>query len=155
MLEIELNQLCEITPGRVGEDNQYWLNSDKIKADVGWVKEVTLEKGIEALISWGNQYKEILKETNLLLVNGTNFYLIFTGNGSTLKDFKKIAEGKLSNKIIDLETEESSEIDIEFLSCYGAVKIMTEGFASEAIAVTDSNKAGKKLFFTRIFDIFS
>ena len=59
-LEIELNQLCEITPGRVGEDNQYWLNSDKIKADVGWVKEVTLEKGIEALISWGNQYKEIL-----------------------------------------------------------------------------------------------
>jgi len=59
-LEMELNQLCEITPGRVGEDNQYWLNSDKIKADVGWVKEVTLEKGIEALISWGNQYKEIL-----------------------------------------------------------------------------------------------
>jgi len=57
--------------------------------------------------------------------------------------------------IIDLETEESSKIDIEFLSCYGAVKIMTEGFASEAIAVTDSNKAGKKLFITRIFDIFS
>ena len=59
-LEMELNQLCEITPGRVGEDNQYWLNSDKIKEHVGWVEEIALEKGIESLIAWGNQYKEIL-----------------------------------------------------------------------------------------------
>ena len=126
----------------------YFLESKFRKISLKFVKDVILARVDEIL-------NKVFKEINLLLVNGTNFYLIFTGNGSTLKDFKKIAEGKLSNKIIDLETEESSKIDIEFLSCYGAVKIMTEGFASEAIAVTDSNKAGKKLFFTRIFDIFS
>ncbi len=59
-LKIDLEDLCEITPGRVGEDSQYWLNSDKIKKDLGWREEVDLEKGISLLINWGRDYKESL-----------------------------------------------------------------------------------------------
>ena len=61
-LGMELDELCEITPGRVGEDSQYWLNSDKIKKDIGWSEQVTLDKGIEYLILWGKKYKKDLLE---------------------------------------------------------------------------------------------
>ena len=59
-LNMELEDLTEITPGRVGEDNQYWLNSEKIKTELGWLEEVTLEQGVEALIDWAKMYKESL-----------------------------------------------------------------------------------------------
>ena len=46
-------------------------------------------------------------------------------------------------------------IDRELLACYGAVKILTEGFAPEAIAIPNKNLNEKNGFFTRIFNIFN
>ncbi len=46
-------------------------------------------------------------------------------------------------------------IDRESLACYGAVKILTEGFASEAIAIPNKSQKDKSGFFTRIFNIFN
>ena len=57
---ISMNELCEITPGRVGEDQQYWLNSDKIIKDVNWSQKINLNEGIGMLVNWGKKYKNSL-----------------------------------------------------------------------------------------------
>ena len=51
----------------------------------------------------------------------------------------------------------SNEHNGELLACYGAIKILTEGFISEAIALPNKNKniKAKKGFFNRIFNIFN
>ena len=59
-LGISMNELCEITPGRVGEDQQYWLNSDKIIKDVNWSQKINLNEGIGMLVNWGKKYKNSL-----------------------------------------------------------------------------------------------
>jgi dTDP-glucose 4,6-dehydratase len=61
-LNLSLKELCELVPGRVGEDNQYWLDSSKIINDLGWRQEVELEEGIDLLVNWGKKYKNALLE---------------------------------------------------------------------------------------------
>jgi dTDP-glucose 4,6-dehydratase len=55
-LGIPFEQLCEITPDRLGQDSRYWLDSSAIKADVGWEPEVTLEEGLREMVEWGRRY---------------------------------------------------------------------------------------------------
>ena len=84
--------------------------------------------------------------------------LIFTGEGSKLNDLKKIANIKFSNYIFDDNLNNFKpfgNIDRELLACYGAVKILTEGFVSEAIAMLNKSQKDKSGFFTRIFNIFN
>ena len=80
------------------------------------------------------------------------------GEGSRLNDLKKIVNIKLSNNIFDASLDNFKSfgnIDRELLACYGAVKILTEGFASEAIAIPNKSQKDKSGFFTRIFNIFN
>ena len=51
--------------------------------------------------------------------------------------------------------EPFANIDRELLACYGAVKILTEGFVSEAIAIPNKSQKNKSGFFARIFNIFN
>ncbi len=61
LLEIDFDGWVEMTPGRVGEDAQYWLDSTKIKDDLGWEPEVGLHEGIGEMIEWGREFLEELK----------------------------------------------------------------------------------------------
>ena len=73
-------------------------------------------------------------------------------------DLKKIINTKLSNCIFDINFDNFksfNDIDKELLACYGAVKILTEGFVSEAIAMPNKSQKDKNGFFTRIFNIFN
>ena len=100
---------------------------------------------------------KIFKEINFLQADNIKQNLIFVGEGSRLNHLKKIVNTKLSNYIFDNNYDNfkpSGDIDGELLGCYGAIKILTEGFASEAIAIPNKNQKGKKGFFTRIFNIF-
>ena len=65
---IDFNSMVKITPGRVGEDKQYWLNSNKIKS-LGWKQEISLEHGIKEMSDWVCQYANELtsKETDFTL----------------------------------------------------------------------------------------
>jgi len=84
--------------------------------------------------------------------------LIFIGEGSRLNDLKKIVNVKLPNCTFDnnLDNFKSfGNIDRESLACHGAVKILTEGFAPEAIAVPNRDQKDKSGFFSRIFNIFN
>ena len=68
-LKIPLEKLIEMAPDRSGEDAIYWLNSDKIKRDLGWRISVPLDEGVGEMVAWGRQYlKDIEREpTNFVL----------------------------------------------------------------------------------------
>lgn len=67
-LEIRFEDLVKISPGRKGEDNQYWLNSNKIKK-LGWKQKISLDEGVQDMVDWVKKYsKELLdKDTNFVL----------------------------------------------------------------------------------------
>ena len=60
--KIPFDHLCEITGDRLGQDSQYWLDSGAIKQDVGWQPQISLEEGIQEMISWGRKYHDLLKD---------------------------------------------------------------------------------------------
>ena len=55
-LGIPFEQLCEITPDRLGQDSRYWLDSSAIKDDVGWEPRIPLEQGLREMVEWGRRY---------------------------------------------------------------------------------------------------
>ena len=55
-LEIPFEQLCEVTPDRLGQDSRYWLDSSAIKTDVGWEPEISLDDGLREMVAWGRKY---------------------------------------------------------------------------------------------------
>ena len=55
-LEMPFEQLCEMTPDRLGQDSRYWLDSSAIKRDVGWEPEISLEEGLREMVAWGRRY---------------------------------------------------------------------------------------------------
>jgi dTDP-glucose 4,6-dehydratase len=55
-LEMPFEQLCEVTPDRLGQDAQYWLDSSAIKRDAGWEPEISLEDGLREMVDWGRTY---------------------------------------------------------------------------------------------------
>ena len=59
-LGLNFEDFCQITPGRVGEDKQYWLDSSKIINELGWKHNVSLEEGIQEVVDWAIKYKDQL-----------------------------------------------------------------------------------------------
>lgn len=47
-----LDQVAEVVGERVGKDAAYWLNSDKLRGELGWTDQVSLEQGIDETIAW-------------------------------------------------------------------------------------------------------
>ncbi|MEM7429721.1 MAG: GDP-mannose 4,6-dehydratase [Pseudomonadota bacterium] len=62
ILGLDFDEFAEMRPGRVGEDAQYWLDSSKIKRDLGWEPEIDLHTGIGEMVDWGRQYLELLSD---------------------------------------------------------------------------------------------
>jgi dTDP-glucose 4,6-dehydratase len=53
------SEFIEDTPARFGEDKQYWINSDRIRA-LGWTPETSLKAGIGRVWEWVRENKEEL-----------------------------------------------------------------------------------------------
>jgi dTDP-glucose 4,6-dehydratase len=53
---VPFDKLVEMTPGRVGEDAQYWLDSTRIKTELGYAETVPLRDGIRDMVAWGREY---------------------------------------------------------------------------------------------------
>ncbi len=60
-LGMPFEDLCEITPGREGEDSQYWLDSSAIKQELGWEQEISLADGLGRMVRWGQQHLDFLR----------------------------------------------------------------------------------------------
>src|SRR3989441_5413714 len=54
-LGIPFEQLCEVTPDRLGRDSRYWLASSAMRRDVGWKPEISLEEGLAGMVEGGRQ----------------------------------------------------------------------------------------------------
>jgi dTDP-glucose 4,6-dehydratase len=55
-LRMPFEALVEMRPGRPGEDAQYWLDSSRIKNELGWEPEISLEDGVRDMVEWGRKY---------------------------------------------------------------------------------------------------
>ena len=55
-LRMPFEALVEVRPGRPGEDAQYWLDSSRIKSELGWEPEISLEAGVRDMVEWGRKY---------------------------------------------------------------------------------------------------
>jgi dTDP-glucose 4,6-dehydratase len=57
---VPFEKLVDITPGRVGEDAQYWLDSTRIKTELGWREQIDLRAGVRDMVAWGRRYRDQL-----------------------------------------------------------------------------------------------
>ena len=55
-LRMPFDSLVEVKPGRPGEDAQYWLDSTRIKTELGWEPEVSIAEGMRDMVAWGRKY---------------------------------------------------------------------------------------------------
>lgn len=53
---VPFDRLVEMTPARVGEDAQYWLDSTRIKTELGWDEKISLREGVRDMVAWGRKY---------------------------------------------------------------------------------------------------
>ena len=57
---VPFEKLVDITPGRVGEDAQYWLDSTRIKTELGYQERIGLREGVRDMVAWGRHYLQQL-----------------------------------------------------------------------------------------------
>lgn len=59
-LDMQFDELCDLAPDRLGQDSRYWLDSSKIKKDLGWEPEISWDEGLKEMVDWGRKYKDQL-----------------------------------------------------------------------------------------------
>lgn len=52
MLGKDFDQCVEVADERLGKDDAYWLDSSKLRDQLGWQDKISLEAGIEQTIAW-------------------------------------------------------------------------------------------------------
>ena len=60
-LGMPFEQLCEVTGDRLGQDSRYWLDSSRIKRDVGWEPQIGWDEGLAEMVEWGRKYLDEIK----------------------------------------------------------------------------------------------
>ncbi|MCE7997275.1 MAG: NAD-dependent epimerase/dehydratase family protein [Rhodobiaceae bacterium] len=63
-LGADFDSLVTIGPERPGKDSAYMLDSGKIRSELGWSDQETLEDGIAQTVEWANRFKDELVATN-------------------------------------------------------------------------------------------
>lgn len=57
---VPFDRLAKVVPGRAGEDEQYWLDSTRIKTELGWEQTISLRDGVRDMVAWGRKYRDQL-----------------------------------------------------------------------------------------------
>jgi dTDP-glucose 4,6-dehydratase len=60
-LGIPFNDICEVTPDRIGQDSRYWLDSSKIETSLGWRQLIDWESGLREMVNWGYTFSDEIK----------------------------------------------------------------------------------------------
>lgn len=58
--DVGWEDVVEETPGRVGEDSVYWIDSSALTTATGWHPKISLEDGIEEMVAWVRRHPEIM-----------------------------------------------------------------------------------------------
>lgn len=54
---LPFDSVCTIVEDRLGQDSKYWLDSEKIKAQLDWEPTIGWDEGLSEMVDWGNRYK--------------------------------------------------------------------------------------------------
>ena len=65
VLEVEFDDHVEIVQARTFEDSIYWLDSGKIKTELGWNLTLGLEEGLSKMHNWVCSYQKELNAANI------------------------------------------------------------------------------------------
>lgn len=57
---VKFTDLVEHAPERTGEDSRYWLSSEAIARDTGWMPTISLRDGIAEMTAWVRSFPELL-----------------------------------------------------------------------------------------------
>ena len=101
-------------------------------------------------------FKIIKKQIDLLGLNSTSGAKIFlVGGGANLYNLEKYCSNLFETDVKKLESinngNDTDEINENFNSCLGALKIIKDGWETEAIPAPANNNIGKMSFFAKIF----
>lgn len=61
-LGMQFEQLCEMSPDRLGQDSRYWLDSSAVKRDTGWEPSIGWDEGLAEMVEWGRRYWDEIKD---------------------------------------------------------------------------------------------
>ncbi len=65
MLSKDFEACVDVAEERRGKDDAYWLNSDKLRSELGWADKISLEDGLEHCIAWVKDNLEVLSQSPL------------------------------------------------------------------------------------------
>ncbi len=61
-LGLQFADVCEMSADRLGQDSRYWLDSSKIKSQLGWTPLIGWDEGLEEMVAWGREHLEQIKD---------------------------------------------------------------------------------------------
>jgi dTDP-glucose 4,6-dehydratase len=64
LTDVQFSDLAEVTGDRLGKDQAYLLESKKLREELGWADNISLDVGLQDTLSWIDKNLEILKVQN-------------------------------------------------------------------------------------------
>ncbi len=61
MLRVPFAQVCQVTEDRLGKDAAYLLDASKLRTELNWQDQITLENGLDRTIAWVKKYQQQLQ----------------------------------------------------------------------------------------------
>lgn len=62
-------ETVEVAPERLGQDKAYTIDSSKIRTELSWRPEISLEEGINQTVNWVNSYFDAIKKQPLQYIH--------------------------------------------------------------------------------------
>ncbi|MCU7555003.1 GDP-mannose 4,6-dehydratase [Alteromonas sp. ASW11-19] len=64
-MQVDFNEVCEVTDDRPGKDSAYLLDASLLRNTLGWQDKISLEDGIAQTLAWAKDYYSTLKNESL------------------------------------------------------------------------------------------
>ena len=64
LTNVQFSDLAEVTGDRLGKDQAYLLESKKLREELGWIDNISLEAGLQDTLSWVDKNLDALKTQN-------------------------------------------------------------------------------------------
>ncbi len=61
----QFTEVCMMAEDRLGQDSRYWLDSTRIKNDLGWEPKIGWDEGLDEMVAWGRKYFDQLKDLDM------------------------------------------------------------------------------------------